>query len=162
MCDNVHATQKQMAKGRGGSYWSCRTTIRLEGLVHILGIAKRVDMTVKLEKLVFPPRAEEDDHAQIDQKIKDEVDTGHGHEPAHRVDRQCKEGEEGEVAEPDHVADSQNHVQGEGSATVLNLVHLTHLVQQVHQDEQTVCQIEPTSPALVAVVQADGQREHLL
>ena len=89
-------TQRDLfrTKGRGEleSNWSCRTTIILEALVHVLGITKRVDVAVKLEKLVCPFWTEEDHHARVDEEIEDQVDTRDSQKPMQGVSQQCEEG----------------------------------------------------------------------
>ena len=78
------------------------------------------------------------------------------------VAEERKEGQKREIAEPDDVADCQDDVKGESTGSVLDLVHLTHLVEDIDQDKEAIGQIKPTSPALVAVVKAERQGKHLL
>lgn len=79
-----------------------------------------------------------------------------------RVEEEEEDGDEREVTEPHDVAYGQDPVQQEGSGTYLNDVHLSHLVEEVEEDEEAIGEVDSTNPALVAVVQAERQRVHLL
>lgn len=78
------------------------------------------------------------------------------------VDGEGHEGEKREVTEPDDVSHCQDDVQPEGSWSYLDDVNLPHFVEEVDQNEQTVEKVEAPSPALVAYVEAQVQRVHLL
>lgn len=117
---------------------------------------------VKLEIPVCPARTEKDHHPHIDQKVKYKVDTGHNEKSLDRVDCKSQESEYGEIGEPDDVADGQDDVEKKCSRTVLDEVHLPHLVEEIYQDEDTITQTQPTCPVLVSIAETDGQRIHLL
>ncbi len=93
---------------------------------------------LKLEVLVCPERTEQDHHADVDEQVKHEVDAGHDDATPYRVDGDSHDRQQWEVQEPDDVAHCQDDVQPQCCTTVLNEVDLSHLVQDVYQDEQPV------------------------
>lgn len=146
----------------GGASYRRGTPIILQALVRPARLAEDVDVTVELEIPVCPARAEEHDHPKVYEKVKDEVDGGHHQKPSYGVDQKRDEGDQREVAEPHDVAHRQDDVEIECRGTDLYHVDLSHLVEQVEQDEEPIDEVDGSRPALVAVIRADGQRVNLL
>lgn len=78
------------------------------------------------------------------------------------VEKKKEDGYQREIAEPHNVAHGQDPVEPESCAADFYQVHLAHFIQEVEQDEEAVGQVESTHPALVAVIEAQGQGVHLL
>ena len=108
-----------------------------------------IDVVVKLEILVCPARAEENDHPQVDQVVKYEVCACHGDVPAHWFGCKSQGGENEEVGEPDDVAQGQDDIEMEGCQAVLDKVNLPHFVEEIDQHKESVHEIDPACIALV-------------
>ena len=99
---------------------------------------QHIDIAIELEPLVTPARAEYHHHAQIDQVVEYKVESGHRQKTIDWIEQEKQRRDQREITEPYNIAHSQDAIEPECCWAYLDQVHLTHLVEQVDEDEEAV------------------------